>query len=102
VTKDGPDLGDEDRCDDTGDKGDSSSSFELSPVSAQNRDPLHTWLSGSGERGEGGAPTVAARESFVALESPGSGERPAPTVIFSYLSLFLMSRSGRHANALST
>jgi hypothetical protein len=83
VTTAGPDLGDKARCGDPESEGESSSSSELSPASAQNRDPRQTWLSGSGERGEGGAPAVTALGFFVAFESPGGRERPAPTVIFS-------------------
>jgi hypothetical protein len=88
VTTAGPDLGDKTRCGDPKSEGESSSSSKLSPASAQNRDPRQTWLSGSGERGEGGAPAVAALDFFVAFESPGGRDRPAPTVIFSVLARY--------------
>jgi hypothetical protein len=70
VTADGPDLGERSSSAGPDPSSGRSSSSELSSASAQNLDPRTTRLSGSGERGEGGAPVDFAAPSVDAPASP--------------------------------
>jgi hypothetical protein len=75
VTADGPDLGETATPGRDARSPASSSSSELSPASAQNREPHTTRLSGSGDRGEGGRRSRSEIPGLDASASPREEER---------------------------